>query len=127
MGVSEFPLKFLENLFPLPHSFKKDLEMGVSEKLHWMDSESWLIAGIKLKSIFTTTQKNIDDQNEGDCSTTPTSSESRIPTTISCPRPPKKPKPAASARCGRGITEFFNPSELEMIFICRVEGSQLNY
>ncbi|KAI3467570.1 hypothetical protein Pfo_024233 [Paulownia fortunei] len=104
--------------------------MGVSEKLHQMDggavdSEKWVIAGIALRSplkpIFTKPVEKRDAEEE--CSTTPTSAESRIPSRLPCPPAPKKRKPASSRCHYGGVIEFFNPPDLETIFVRRVEGT----
>ncbi|KAK4373182.1 hypothetical protein RND71_008566 [Anisodus tanguticus] len=104
--------------------------MGVGEKSNNqpMDRivDSWIIAlkrplkPIKTKSC----NKKIDDEDEENSSTTPTSEESRIPRRFTCPPPaPKKRKP--SSRCHKlinnGVGEFFNPPDLESVFIRRVE------
>ncbi|KAK4402754.1 UNVERIFIED_CONTAM: Cyclin-dependent protein kinase inhibitor SMR8 [Sesamum calycinum] len=104
--------------------------MGASENLHQMDataadSEQWVIAGIALrapmKPIFT---KSVDKRGaEDELSTTPTSAESRIPRSLPCPPAPKKRKPASSRRHCGGVREFFNPPDLETIFIRRFEGA----
>lgn len=106
--------------------------MGVSEKLHPMDggvvdSENWVISGIALRSplkpVFTKPQEKNDADEE--FSTTPTYAESRIPSRLSCPPAPKKRKPAPASRSCHygGVKEFFNPPDLETIFIRRVEGA----
>lgn len=109
--------------------------MGVSEKLHSMetavvDSEKWVItAGISLRSplkpVFTKPAER-NDADE-DFPTTPTYAESRIPTRLPCPPAPKKrkpppPPPSKSCHYG-GVREFFNPPDLDSIFIRRVEGA----
>lgn len=104
--------------------------MGVSKKLHQMDggtvdSEKWVIGGIELRSplrpIFTMPMEKSDAEEE--CSTTPTSAESRIPRKLPCPPAPKKQKPASSRCHYGGVREFFCPPDLETIFIRRVEGA----
>lgn len=106
-------------------------EMGVSEKLHSMDSgavdaEKWVIsAGIALRSSLKPVFTKAADADE-DFPTTPTYAESRIPVRLPCPPAPKKrkpaPAPARSCHYG-GVREFFNPPDLETIFIRRVEGA----
>ncbi|KAI3452685.1 hypothetical protein Pfo_009349 [Paulownia fortunei] len=105
--------------------------MGVSEKLHQMDggavdSEKWVISGIALRSpLKPVLTKPLEKKDaEEDCSTTPTSVESRISSRLACPPAPKKRKPASSRSCHYGgVREFFNPPDLETIFIRRVEGA----
>lgn len=103
--------------------------MGVSEKLHSMDNggvdaEKWVLsAGISLraslKPVFTKPAERTDADE--DFPTTPTYAEARIPTRL-CPPPPKKRKPAPSRSCNYGgVREFFNPPDLETIFIRRVD------
>ncbi|KAG8366079.1 hypothetical protein BUALT_Bualt17G0038600 [Buddleja alternifolia] len=102
--------------------------MGVSEKLHQMDgsvidSEKWVISGISLraplKPIFTTR-----DAEEESFSTTPKSEESRISSRLVCPPAPKKPKSVSSRKSCHfgGVREFFNPPDLETIFIRQKAG-----
>ncbi|KAL0372355.1 UNVERIFIED_CONTAM: Cyclin-dependent protein kinase inhibitor SMR8 [Sesamum calycinum] len=93
-----------------------------------MDSDKWVMSGITLraplKPIFTKPLERTDAEEE--FSTTPTSAESRIPSRPVCPPAPKKRKPASSSRSTcqyRGVREFFNPPDLESIFIRRVEGA----
>ncbi|GAB2280503.1 hypothetical protein Dimus_015130 [Dionaea muscipula] len=53
--------------------------------------------------------------------TTPTSAESRIPAKLPCPPAPRKRKASSSSwKCGlNGVREFFNPPDLETVFIRR--------
>ncbi|KAL1539324.1 cyclin-dependent protein kinase inhibitor SMR6-like [Salvia divinorum] len=106
--------------------------MGVPEKLRSIDSgavdtENWVIsAGIALRSslkpVFTKPAEKTDDDE--DFPTTPTCAESRMPARLLCPPPPKKRKPAPARSCHYGgVREFFNPPDLETIFIQRVEGA----
>ncbi|EYU22525.1 hypothetical protein ABFS82_05G019300 [Erythranthe guttata] len=103
--------------------------MGVSEKIHQMDgggvveSEKWVFSGIAvirspLKPVFTKPAVEKKElQEDQDCSTTPTAAESRIPTRLSCPPAPKKRKPSSrSSSCHR---EFFNPPDLDTLFVRR--------
>ncbi|PIM98191.1 hypothetical protein CDL12_17428 [Handroanthus impetiginosus] len=92
-----------------------------------VDSEKWVISGIALRSplkpIFTKSVEKRDFEEE-EFSTTPTSAESRIPRKLPCPPAPKKRKPAGSSRCHySGVREFFNPPDLDTIFIRRVHGA----
>ncbi|KAG6398771.1 hypothetical protein SASPL_140241 [Salvia splendens] len=103
--------------------------MGVPEKLHSIDSgavdsEKWVLsAGIALRSsikpVFTKPAEKTD--SDEDLPTTPTYAESRMPARLLCPPPPKKRKPAPARSCR--VREFFNPPDLETIFIQRVEGA----
>ncbi|KZV32935.1 hypothetical protein F511_01446 [Dorcoceras hygrometricum] len=105
--------------------------MGFSNKSHLVDSgeesetQKWVIAGISIwepiKSIST---KHIEghetEEEQGACSTTPTARESKIPERLLCPPAPRKRRPAS--RCHlKGNREFFNPPELESIFIRHAE------
>ncbi|XP_057751401.1 cyclin-dependent protein kinase inhibitor SMR6-like [Arachis stenosperma] len=120
--------------------------MGLSEKAAQVDggfdsdhsNRKWVIAGISLraplKPINTTTLDIDRDQKEeeaetgaeaeDECTTTPTSVESRIPTILTCPPAPKKKrKPSSKCNNFRGvgvIREFFNPPDLETVFIRHV-------
>ncbi|XP_055800365.1 cyclin-dependent protein kinase inhibitor SMR8-like [Solanum dulcamara] len=82
------------------------------------EGKRWIIALRRpMKPILTkaTWEKKNDDDEEEYCSTTPTSEES----TFTCPPPaPKKRK--SSSRCHH-FKEFFNPPDLDSVFIRRVE------
>ncbi|MED6123163.1 hypothetical protein PIB30_046658 [Stylosanthes scabra] len=120
--------------------------MGLSEKAQVdgaFDSDhsnpKWLIAGIALRAPLkpintttTTTTTTIDkdqkeeeeeeeEEAEEECATTPTSVESRIPKILACPPAPKKKrKPCSKCNNFRGVAvikEFFNPPDLETVFI----------
>ena len=105
--------------------------MGFSGELGLdSDPQKWVIAGISLraplKPIYTNpvaeiTQENHDveeEEEEEECgSTTPTASEARIPTRLTCPPPLRKRKTAAS-KCNY-VREFFTPPDLESVFIRR--------
>ncbi|GFP97495.1 hypothetical protein PHJA_001893600 [Phtheirospermum japonicum] len=107
--------------------------MGVSEKLHQtvgghvVDSEKWVFSGIALRGPLKPilTKKPLEKgEEEDECNfsaTTPTSSESRIPSRLICPPAPKKRKSSASSKSCR-VIEFFNPPDLETIFVRRVEA-----
>ncbi|CDP13208.1 unnamed protein product [Coffea canephora] len=102
--------------------------MGFTEMDEYaIDAEAnkWIIAGIALRSplkpIFTKKEYGGDDQEE-ECCTTPTAQESRIPARLACPPAPKKRKATArSCNFNNGVREFFNPPDLETIFIRRAE------
>ncbi|XP_028769421.1 cyclin-dependent protein kinase inhibitor SMR6-like [Neltuma alba] len=116
--------------------------MGFSEKPQLdggafdSDNRKWVIAGIALraplKPIYTIPAAVVDkpppqDDNTGDgvetdeCCTTPTSEETRIPTTFTCPPAPRKRKTSSKFNFSRGARQFFNPPDLETVFIRRVE------
>lgn len=93
------------------------------EKGGFAGSETWVISALRspLKPVFTKPVEKTEGEEE--FSTTPTYAGSRIPSTLPCPPPPKKRKPAPrSCHYGR-VREFFNPPDLETIFIRRVEGA----
>ncbi|XP_054775932.1 cyclin-dependent protein kinase inhibitor SMR8-like [Prosopis cineraria] len=114
--------------------------MGFSEKAHLdgaaafdSDNRKWVLAGISLrpplKPIYTIPAAVVNDktphQDDGDetdayC-TTPTSEEARLPTTFTCPPAPRKPKPSSKFNFRRGTRQFFNPPDLETVFIRCVE------
>ncbi|CAL0331531.1 unnamed protein product [Lupinus luteus] len=107
--------------------------MGFSEKpqVEESDNKKWIIHGIalraSLKPIYTIpVQKEGEGDTEEECSTTtPTGEEARVPTTLTCPPAPKKRKP--SLKCnyrGGGAREFFNPPDLETIFIRQTERAK---
>ncbi|TKY58686.1 hypothetical protein E2542_SST15755 [Spatholobus suberectus] len=108
--------------------------MGFSEKAQvegGFDSDNnrkWVIAGIALrgplKPIYTIPvekeQKEQEVETE-ECSTTPTSVESKIPTPFTCPPAPRKPKPSLKCNYRGVVREFFTPPDLETVFIRHVE------
>ncbi|XP_075475253.1 cyclin-dependent protein kinase inhibitor SMR6-like [Primulina tabacum] len=89
------------------------------------DSQKWVLAGISiwapLKSISTKRSDGHEaEEEEGACSTTPTARESKIPQRLPCPPAPRKRRP--TSRCHlNGNREFFNPPDLESVFICHAE------
>lgn len=110
--------------------------MGISEKKQAVvdvgfdsadSNKKWVIAGIPLRSplkpIFTINPDGGGgevDEEEEECSTTPTSEEARIPTRLTCPPAPRKPKPTLKyCNYGVGRREFFAPPDLETVFIRR--------
>uniref|UniRef100_A0A5B7C442 Cyclin-dependent protein kinase inhibitor SMR6 n=1 Tax=Davidia involucrata TaxID=16924 RepID=A0A5B7C442_DAVIN len=90
------------------------------------EGKKWVLAGIPLRTplklICTNPVDNKERENEDDeeCSTTPTAKEARIPTRLSCPPPPRKQKPSSSCHYN-GVREFFTPPDLETVFIRRVQ------
>ncbi|XP_061372758.1 cyclin-dependent protein kinase inhibitor SMR6-like [Gastrolobium bilobum] len=107
--------------------------MGFSEKAQVeggleSDSRKWVIAGIALraplKPIYTIpVEKEQQDESdmEEECSTTPKGEQARIPTTLTCPRAPRKRKPSLKCNYSGGAREFFTPPDLETVFIRHVE------
>ncbi|KAJ7953566.1 Cyclin-dependent protein kinase inhibitor SMR6 [Quillaja saponaria] len=112
--------------------------MGFSEKAQndgGFESDTnrkWVIAGIALraplKPLYTIPVEKVqtDDHINGDveeCSTTPTGEESRIKTTLTCPPAPRKRKPSLNKfnYGGSNVREFFNPPDLETVFIRHIE------
>ncbi|KZV19367.1 hypothetical protein F511_25102 [Dorcoceras hygrometricum] len=102
--------------------------MGVSKK-HQMeaskelDGKKWVIAGIavraQLKPISTRAKEENEDEG-GACATTPTARECQIPKKLSCPPAPRKRRPASTCHYN-GVREFFNPPDLESVFMCHAE------
>lgn len=126
---------------------EKPLQMEGGGGEVYVDSEvkKWVIAGVPLRSplkpIFTRAphQKKIEEIEEENSCSTPTSEESRIPSRLACPPPPrKKPKPEPKPSSGSSsceyymgnsssgvISEFFiPPHDFEILFTRRaVEGA----
>ncbi|XP_059295283.1 cyclin-dependent protein kinase inhibitor SMR6-like [Lycium ferocissimum] len=101
--------------------------MGFSKKHQLVDgskeeNKMWVIAGIafrpKLKSISTKPNKEEFKDEEEERSTTPTARDSRIPEKLPCPPAPVKRRPASTCHYN-GAREFFNPPDLESVFIIR--------
>ncbi|GAB4847877.1 hypothetical protein Ancab_026936 [Ancistrocladus abbreviatus] len=102
--------------------------MGLSEK-HQLDGileaerRKWVVAGVivrsQLRPISTKPkEKETAEDDEEECSTTPTAREARIPETSTCPPAPRKRRP--SSKCSfNGVREFFNPPDLETVFSLR--------
>ncbi|CAA0833129.1 Unknown protein [Striga hermonthica] len=105
--------------------------MGFSEAFHQTDtvgSESWVFSALRgpLKPVLTKMppEKSVAAcEGDDELATTPKSEESRIPRSLICPPAPKKRKSAPSKKSCR-VREFFNPPDLESIFIRRVEGAR---
>ncbi|XP_057770611.1 cyclin-dependent protein kinase inhibitor SMR6-like [Salvia miltiorrhiza] len=98
-------------------SKKHQIEMGKDS-----EAKKWVIAGIAirapLKPISTKPRDDCSGEDEGGaCSTTPTARESRIPDKLPCPPPPRKRRPVSTCHFN-GARDFFNPPELESIFMC---------
>ncbi|KAL2344380.1 hypothetical protein Fmac_005665 [Flemingia macrophylla] len=108
--------------------------MGLSEKAQvegGFDSDSkrkWVIAGIALraplKPIYTIPvekeEQEVETETE-ECSTTPTSVESKIPTSFTCPPAPRKRKHSFKCNYRGVVREFFTPPDLETVFTRHVE------
>lgn len=98
-------------------SKKHQVEMGKDS-----EGKKWVIAGIAirapLKPISTKARDDCGEDDGGDsCSTTPTARETRIPEKLPCPPAPRKRRPVSTCHFN-GVREFFNPPELESIFMC---------
>uniref|UniRef100_A0A0V0H4H0 Putative cyclin-dependent protein kinase inhibitor SMR3-like n=1 Tax=Solanum chacoense TaxID=4108 RepID=A0A0V0H4H0_SOLCH len=104
--------------------------MGFSKKNQLVDgskeeNKMWVIAGIafrpnKLKSISTKLNRG-EEESEDEVeksSTTPTTRDSRIPEKLPCPPAPSKRRPVSTCHYN-GAREFFNPPDLESVFIIR--------
>ncbi|KAI3944304.1 hypothetical protein MKW92_051408 [Papaver armeniacum] len=87
-------------------------------------NKKWVVAGIlvrtPLKAI--NTNKKIedgDDEEQGCSATTPTSVEARINSAerLLCPPAPRKPRPSLKFHSNNKAMDFFNPPELESIFV----------
>ncbi|KAH6758539.1 cyclin-dependent kinase inhibitor SMR3-like protein [Perilla frutescens var. hirtella] len=83
------------------------------------EGKKWVIAGIAirapLKPVSTKVRDGGDDEEE---STTPTARESRLPEKLTCPAAPRKRRPVSTCQV---VREFFNPPDLESVFICHAE------
>ncbi|KAL0450700.1 UNVERIFIED_CONTAM: Cyclin-dependent protein kinase inhibitor SMR6 [Sesamum latifolium] len=102
--------------------FSKKHQVEVSKE---SEGKKWVIAGIAvrapLKPISTRGGTREDcSENEDECSTTPTARESKIPEKLSCPPAPRKRRPTPTCHFN-GVREFFNPPDLESVFICHAE------
>ncbi|CAA3014159.1 Hypothetical predicted protein [Olea europaea subsp. europaea] len=87
------------------------------------EGKKWVLSGIviraPLKSISKEPMKE-ESEEDSECSTTPTARESKIPEKLPCPPAPRKRRPTAICHFN-GTREFFNPPELESIFIRHTE------
>ncbi|PSS30360.1 Cyclin-dependent protein kinase [Actinidia chinensis var. chinensis] len=97
---------------------KKAQAEGVIEA----EGKKWVIAGIAirapLRSITTKQKERQSDSDDEASSTTPTTKESRIPEKFPCPPAPQKRR--SSSKCQyNGTREFFNPPDLESVFVMR--------
>ncbi|KAK9113653.1 hypothetical protein Syun_020450 [Stephania yunnanensis] len=107
--------------------------MGFAEMVVQVEGEKWVIAGVSttrapLRQIRTRRNMEMDvvgvEEFEDDAATTPTAKEARIPDRLPCPPAPRKRRPAAAAAAAKArwmVKEFFNPPDLETVFIRHVE------
>ncbi|KAI3941218.1 hypothetical protein MKX01_029792 [Papaver californicum] len=78
---------------------------------------------IRTKRVEIKIQSEVEDEEE-ECPTTPTSKEARLPNRIECPPAPRKKRPSASSRsCNFNVKDFFNPPDLDSVFICHLESA----
>ncbi|KAI3452472.1 hypothetical protein Pfo_009136 [Paulownia fortunei] len=100
--------------------FSKKHQVEVSKE---SEGKKWVIAGIAirapLKPISTKAREECSEDEDAS-STTPTARESKIPEKLSCPPAPRKRRPTSTCHFN-GVREFFNPPDLESVFICHAE------
>lgn len=84
------------------------------------EGKKWVIAGIAIRAPLKPISTKDCGEDEEARSTTPTARESRIPEKLACPPPPRKRRPSSSCHFN-GVREFFNPPDLESVFIRHVE------
>ncbi|KAI3976231.1 hypothetical protein MKX01_019177 [Papaver californicum] len=86
-------------------------------------NKKWVVAGILVRSPLKAinTNKKIedgDDEEQGCSATTPTSVETRINSErLLCPPAPRKRRPSLKFHSNNKAMDFFNPPELESIFV----------
>ncbi|KAL2246709.1 cyclin-dependent protein kinase inhibitor SMR6-like [Sesamum indicum] len=99
-------------------SKKHQVEVGKES-----EGKKWVIAGIAIMAPLKPISR--EDSEDEDGSTTPTARESRIPEPekLKCPPAPRKRRPASTCHYN-GVREFFNPPELESVFICHAERAK---
>ncbi|XP_051119855.1 cyclin-dependent protein kinase inhibitor SMR6 [Andrographis paniculata] len=91
------------------------------------EGKKWVIAGIAaairgpLKPICTKAASEDHAEDKDACNTTPTARESRIPEIWTCPPAPRKRRPTSKPNVS-GAIEFFNPPDLESVFLCHRES-----
>ncbi|KAI3875572.1 hypothetical protein MKX03_004197 [Papaver bracteatum] len=80
---------------------------------------------IRTKRVEIKIQSEVEvEDEEEECPTTPTSREARLPKRIECPPAPRKKRPSASSRsCNFNVTDFFNPPDLDSVFIRHLESA----
>ncbi|XP_051115286.1 cyclin-dependent protein kinase inhibitor SMR6-like [Andrographis paniculata] len=96
------------------------IQMGLSK-----ESEEWVTAAAirsplkPLKSVSRDREEENNNNVVDEEATTPTARGSRIPGKLACPPPPRKRRPASSKwHYNNGVREFFNPPDLESVFVC---------
>lgn len=112
--------------------------MGFSKKSHLdgdldSDGKKWVIAGISIRAtlkpvktkiraspeIEVEVEEDCYNNEDEECSTTPTAKEAKIPEILKCPPAPRKRRPALKCR-SNVVKEFFTPPlDLETVFIRR--------
>ncbi|KAI3905476.1 hypothetical protein MKW98_013274 [Papaver atlanticum] len=80
---------------------------------------------IRTKRVEIKIQSEVEvEDEEEECPTTPTSREARLPKRIECPPAPRKKRPSASSRsCNFNVKDFFNPPDLDSVFIRHLESA----
>ncbi|XP_060195502.1 cyclin-dependent protein kinase inhibitor SMR6-like [Lycium barbarum] len=100
--------------------FSKKNQMEVTKE----ENKKWVIAGITilapLRPISTKPTREDCEDEEKECPTTPTARNSRIPERLPCPPAPMKRRPKSTCHYN-SVREFFNPPDLESVFIRHVE------
>ncbi|KFK33102.1 hypothetical protein AALP_AA6G331500 [Arabis alpina] len=96
-------------------SKKSQLEGGIDN-----ERKKWFITGISIKPVkIKLRAPEIEEDEEEECSTTPTAKDTKIPEKLKCPPAPRKKRPVLKCR-SNAVREFFNPpSDLETVFIRR--------
>ncbi|KAL6587456.1 hypothetical protein OROMI_000434 [Orobanche minor] len=106
--------------------------MGFSKKLQAEEvvaesegKNKWVIAGVSMKAplkpVSTKAVARDNCEDDGDaCPTTPTARGSKISEKLVCPPAPRKSRPTSACHFS-GVREFFNPPDLESVFICHAE------
>ncbi|GAB2283713.1 hypothetical protein Dimus_018209 [Dionaea muscipula] len=106
-------------------SEKHQLEGGLE-----LETRKWVISGVVTRSQWREIctkckEKERNEEEEEECPRTPTAREARIPEITTCPPAPRK-RQQPSSRCDLDgvIREFFNPPDLESVFVMHVENSK---
>ncbi|KAI3463032.1 hypothetical protein Pfo_019695 [Paulownia fortunei] len=99
--------------------FSKKHQVEVTKE---SEGKKWVIAGIAIRAPLKpiSTKAREDCEDEGASSTTPTAREYKIPEKLVCPPAPRKRRPTSTCHLN-GVREFFNPPDLESVFICHAE------
>ncbi|GER29507.1 hypothetical protein STAS_05366 [Striga asiatica] len=87
------------------------------------EGKKWVIVGVAVRAPLKpiATKAREDNSDNGDtCPTTPTARESKLPEKFSCPPAPRKRRPSSNCNFN-GVREFFNPPDLESVFLCHAE------